>query len=151
MVDSGGNFVYGFRCNAQATATATAQFDAATTPLCVPVGVLLEDIKINSLGEVTGKIKSLGNADVGDATYGAELSGAKEGDIISLGKVAIATFQNPEGLTKQGGYYYGADPSDNTDGRLPRSLQRRHCQRVLRDDHRTAWFPGQHEDDHGQR
>ena len=114
MVDSGGNFVYGFRCNAQATATATAQFDAATTPLCVPVGVLLEDIKINSLGEVTGKIKSLGNADVGDAQYGAELSGAKEGDIISLGKVAIATFQNPEGLTKQGGYYYGADPSDNT-------------------------------------
>lgn len=122
MVDSGGNFIYGFRCTQQADAGNDATFAGDTnpnaanlTPLCVPEGVLLENIKINDLGEVTGTIKSIGNPDVGDNTYGpaAPANGLKEGEVISLGKVALATFQNPEGLTKQGGYYYGADPSDN--------------------------------------
>jgi len=38
---------------------------------------------------------------------------AKNGKTVSLGKVAIATFQNPQGLSKKGGYYYGVSESDN--------------------------------------
>lgn len=33
---------------------------------------------------------------------------------ISLGKIAIANFQNPEGLTKKGQFYYSASKSDNS-------------------------------------
>ena len=39
---------------------------------------------------------------------------AKSGKTVSLGKVAVATFQNPQGLSKKGSYYYGASESDNS-------------------------------------
>ena len=37
-----------------------------------------------------------------------------QGKTVSIGKVAIATFQNPEGLSKKGSFYYGAAESDNS-------------------------------------
>ncbi len=54
-------------------------------------------ITINNLGIVTAKYT---DADGKEAT-------------ATLGKVAIATFQNQEGLTKSGGYYYETNPNDN--------------------------------------
>ena len=47
----------------------------------------LSGIKINSLGEITGTILAPGEA--------------YDGKTVSLGKVAIATFQNPQGLSKR--------------------------------------------------
>ncbi len=57
------------------------------------------NVSINKLGEITATITDKN----GDAHPGT-----------SLGKVAIITFQNPEGLTKGGATYYKASDSDNT-------------------------------------
>lgn len=62
--------------------------------------VLLSNVTINSTGEITGTIDSDDPA----------LSGM----VISLGKVAIATFQNVEGMTKKGDIYYGSTTGDNS-------------------------------------
>lgn len=108
LVDSNGNFVYGFRPDAVDKPT---KFDGNLVPIKAPSGVTgtnfngtalqLKDIKINSLGEVTATVVSKDDP-------------AKDGKTVSLGKVAIATFQNPQGLEKKGSYYYGASEGDNS-------------------------------------
>lgn len=103
MVDSSGNFVYGYAVDTQGTDTAPPTYKNDTlAAIQVPEGVVLTDIKINKMGEVTGTIKS------------TTVAGYEEGQNIAIGQVAIITFQNPEGLTKAGGYYYNASSSDNT-------------------------------------
>lgn len=108
LTDANGNFVYGFRPDNVAAPT---KFDGALVAIKVPTDVdgasfdgndslQLTDVKINSLGEISGTVKST------DA--------AKDGKTVSIGKVAIATFQNPEGLSKKGSFYYGAAESDNS-------------------------------------
>lgn len=108
LVDANGNFIYGFRPTDAFDATQGVdtntiyalkvpsdggQYGASDTAL------QLTDVKINSLGEVTGTVK--------DGT-------THKGETISLGKIAIATFQNPEGLTKSGSFYYSASTTDNS-------------------------------------
>ena len=56
-------------------------------------------VKINELGEVTATVT---NPDNGESVQ------------VSLGKIAIVTFQNQEGLMKSGGSYYSASIGDNT-------------------------------------
>lgn len=107
LTDANGNFVYGFRPN---DVSNPARFDGDLVAIKVPANVTgadfdgdslqLKDVKINSLGEISGTVKST------DA--------AKDGKTVSIGKVAIATFQNPEGLSKKGSFYYGAAESDNS-------------------------------------
>ena len=87
LTDANGNFVYGFRPDAVENPT---KFD----------GELVANVKINSLGEISGTVKSTDKD--------------KDGKTVSIGKVAIATFQNPEGLSKKGSFYYGAAESDNS-------------------------------------
>lgn len=104
----GANFVYGFQKNQDGT------YSKELVALRVPKEVdkdgnytycaddetaaQASSVQINELGEVTAMIKdSDGNA-----------------HSVSLGKVAIATFQNQEGLTKSGGHYYTASKTDNT-------------------------------------
>ena len=53
----------------------------------------LTNVKINSLGEISGTVKST--------------DPDKDGKTVSIGKVAIATFQNPEGLSKKGSFTMG--------------------------------------------
>lgn len=103
LVDSNGNFVYGYRPNnvQDYSQGHSANLEALKIPSATTganfVGNPLElkDVKINSLGEVTGTDKATGQT-------------------VSLGKVAVATFQNPEGLTKTGQFYYNAEQNDNT-------------------------------------
>lgn len=100
LVDAGGNFVYGFRPD---DVKDPKDFTGNLLPLKAPSSpdgadfddeaLQLSGIKINSLGEITGTILAPGK------DY--------DGQTVSLGKVAIATFQNPQGLSKKGGYYYG--------------------------------------------
>lgn len=130
LVDGNNNFVYGFL---PATGKDSAgKFDTANlVPLRVPIGVnddgtpnysnrpggtgtafdgseaaacLATSVEINKLGEVTATIT------VKDATTNKETTYPG----VSLGKVAIVTFQNPNGLTKGGSTYYKATDSDNT-------------------------------------
>ena len=108
LTDANGNFVYGFRPDNVAAPT---RFDGALVAIKVPTDVdgasfdgndslQLTDVKINSLGEISGTVKSTDKD--------------KDGKTVSIGKVAIATFQNPEGLSKKGSFYYGAAESDNS-------------------------------------
>ena len=107
LVDSNGNFVYGFRPDDVSSPT---RFEGNLKPIKAPDDVTgsnfngtalqLKDVKINDLGEITGTVVST------DAN--------KRGKTVSLGKVAVATFQNPQGLSKKGSYYYGASESDNS-------------------------------------
>ncbi len=76
------------------------------------------NIQINNVGEVTATIKFTVPGkeildDKGDPTGKFEPD-TMESANVSLGKVAIATFQNPNGVTKAGGNYYKATDKDNT-------------------------------------
>ncbi len=112
LVDGNGKFVYGFQKAdgpQSSTDNYTSNLMALRSPASItgydqdPANTVLEltNIQINKLGEITAVVKK-----PGDTT--------QDGKTISLGKVAIATFQNPEGLTKKGQYYYGANENDNT-------------------------------------
>lgn len=109
IVDSNNNFVMGFQPG-NAT-TNPPQYDyTELKPLrvCDKDGNFLDpgnntnlavsgSIEINNMGVITATITD------------------KNGDskTVTLGKAAIASFQNPEGLTKAGGYYYITNPNDN--------------------------------------
>lgn len=114
LVDGNGRFVYGFRADDPSEPTA---FTGELKPLRAPKdldtysdnvdatdpkkeALELVSIQINKMGEITAVTKSDDKA--------------LDGKNVSLGKVAIATFQNPEGLAKKGQYYYGATTGDNT-------------------------------------
>lgn len=108
VVDANGNFIYGYLPNDTGSATT---FTGDLVPLRAPANVTgapdvtnaalqLTNIQINELGEITATTKSS--------------TAALDGKSVSLGKIAIASFQNPEGLTKTGGNYYGASTGDNT-------------------------------------
>lgn len=113
MVDSLGNFVYGFQ-----STDSGASFDEETlVALRVPSGVTVTDtgdlaVEYEGKSRLTtsNTINSAGEIMVVLQDDDPEI----DGKTISIGKVAIATFQNPEGLTKAGGYYYRANEGDNT-------------------------------------
>lgn len=127
LVDGNNNFVYGFLPDA----TKDNGFDTENlVPLRVPTAIdadgkatysntatggvfdgkepaalLATSVEINKLGEITATVTAKDTSTPPkETTYPG----------ISLGKVAIVTFQNPNGLTKGGGSYYKATDSDNT-------------------------------------
>lgn len=127
LVDGNGNFVYGYDpANIAADGTVTDKNDLKPLRITNSVienknggGYIVDytqtgdplkatNISINKLGEITASITVPG-ANAGDKDV------TRSG--VSLGKLAMITFQNPEGLTKGGSTYYKASPSDNT-GRI---------------------------------
>lgn len=97
----GTNFIYGFRptdtgfdtdnlCALRVPSDLSNGFDDAA--------LQAKSVKINELGEVTATVED----ENGEAVQ------------VSLGKIAIVTFQNQEGLAKSGGSYYAASIGDNT-------------------------------------
>ncbi len=134
VVDANGNYVYGFRVNNYNVANGeigNVEYEKAILqPLRVPkveadkdgkiTGCAINDtagesqasqsitIEINNVGEITATVRY----DKGTATAPAVPD--KDSKVISIGKVALVTFQNPNGLTKAGGNYYKAKKGDNT-------------------------------------
>ena len=119
IVDTNGNFIYGFRAGAITSGTAgtagttlqalrlpeTATVDASGV-LSTTVGdgsnvVLSTTIEINSLGKIMATVKA------------KDPNGEDVARTIEIGQVAIATFQNPNGLAKIGGNYYQTTTDDN--------------------------------------
>lgn len=119
VVDGDGNFVYGFL--PQDDDDAPFVLDTLV-PLRMPtdydpdtgmgdftnntgddlgVALISKNISINSAGEITAKVEYTDD------------DGKKQTGTVSLGKVAVATFQNPNGVTKAGGNYYTTTESDN--------------------------------------
>lgn len=105
----GTNFIYGFRPDADGKYDDTEL--GTLYALRVPTDVngtitdgsdslQAKNVKINELGEVTATVTNDDGTNVE----------------VKLGKIAIATFQNQEGLAKSGGSYYSASITDNTGG-----------------------------------
>lgn len=120
FLTDGTNFIYGFQPDENGQFP-TTQYDALVA-LRVPTGVTVDEttgavtmefdgdasmqaknVKINELGEVTATV-----------TVVNENDNSSKDVQVSLGKIAIATFQNQEGLAKSGGSYYSAGLGDNT-------------------------------------
>ena len=126
VVDGDKNFVYGFMPKANDN---TAVDTTKLVPLRMPIkyakdtngkitvtfsnnnydttgtnaALLSKGVEINSAGEITVKIEyDNGNGNIMDSA------------VVSLGKLAIATFQNPNGLNKAGGNYYTTSSGDNS-------------------------------------
>ena len=114
----GKNFVYGFRTKDDATDVETDNLVSLRVPTAAKLSIaadgtstwdlefdddaeslLTSSIQINSLGEVTVTIP------VEVTKGGATVTEDRQ---VSIGKVAVATFQNQEGLMKAGGSYYVA-------------------------------------------
>ena len=99
----GTNFIYGFRPDGN-NGFETGSLVALRVPSDLNNGfdddaLQAASVKINELGEVTATVT---NPDNGESVQ------------VSLGKIAIVTFQNQEGLMKSGGSYYSASIGDNT-------------------------------------
>ncbi len=116
IVDTNGNFVYGFR--AKGDGTTYGSLEALRLPDVLTLDAsgnvpnnfsygkdvsLSTTIEINSLGKIMATVKVKEN---GSNT-------ADETRTIEIGQVAIATFQNPNGLAKIGGNYYQTTANDN--------------------------------------
>ena len=121
LVDGSGNFVYGVRTSA----TDINKVDNTTlSPLRVPsevtvvngaiTGMTINDIgaggataQTTALEAKNVKINKAGNIEATVTVDG-------ESYTVSFGTVAVATFQNQDGLTKDGNNYYKASSRDNT-------------------------------------
>ncbi len=118
VVDGDGNFVYGFPSTYDATNgwdfnNATLKPIRMVPDTWTPGNVLKftydeakvhvsKNISINSAGEITTSIEY------------KDANGKTDTATVSLGKLAIITFQNPNGLSKAGGNYYKTTTGDNT-------------------------------------
>lgn len=126
IVDANKNFVYGYRSElTDGKVTGTA--DELTT-LRLPIQnnpgddlamgdeaddkpVISIAIEVNAFGKITATVQMQEKiTDPNDATK-TEI--VKTSKTIEIGQLAIATFQNPNGLTKAGGNYYVTNENDN--------------------------------------
>lgn len=106
LVDSNSNnFVYGFR------PTDVGDAESMVDTTLVPIRVCSTDGKFGD-NDVPALAKSVKIDSRGVITVGIENNGEIEEKII--GQIAVATFQNQEGLTKSGGSYYTASRTDNS-------------------------------------
>lgn len=119
FLTDGTNFIYGFQPD-PATGTVGTDSYNKLHALRVPSDVAIDaDGKVTSVtfGEGSMQAKNVKINELGEvvATVTKELDAKTSKTVqVSLGKIAIATFQNQEGLAKSGGSYYSADISDNT-------------------------------------
>ncbi len=104
LVDGSSNFVYGIEVD-----PATGQ---AKPPADADAGYQLADLKpIRMPLDANNKAKKADSIEV-DAL--GRIKVVVDGVSSTIGVLAIASFQNPNGLTKAGGTYYNANDDDNT-------------------------------------
>lgn len=116
VVDGDKNFVYGYKPTADDNTKIDnknlvplrmpTEYDPDTKKVTfadMPTAALLsKGVEINSAGEITVKLQYTNKAGEADTA------------VVSLGKLAIATFQNPNGLNKAGSNYYTTKDGDNS-------------------------------------
>lgn len=108
VVDGNGNFVYGYRATNVNGTTKTI-----LEPLRVPSAVATGGgITINDTVDSALEAKNVKINKAGDIEATLTVNGASQ--TVKIGTLAIATFQNPDGLTKDGNSYFKASGSDNT-------------------------------------
>lgn len=112
IVDGNGNYVYGYRA-----INRTGGTDTVLKPLRIPkevdaTNVDISDIFSDNYSE-SMEAKSVKLNKVGDIEATVEDTNG-ETIVVTIGTIGIATFQNQDGLTKNGNSYYNATNSDNT-------------------------------------
>lgn len=120
VVDSNGNFVYGFQPKAAADYASGKEFnDEDLVPLRAPKKEDTPPADVTKCSfslNATDDAMQLSNIQIdknGKISASIEVAGGSS-QTIYLGAVGIATFQNPNGLTKVGNNYYNAANADNT-------------------------------------
>lgn len=122
VVDGNGNFVYGFVPKTEDGIVSGKEFGAdKLVPLRAPTGTIppkdiTTDLNYDQNIDSTKEAIQLSNIQI-DKNGKISASITMDDDsakTIYLGTVAIATFQNPNGLTKVGNNYYNAANADNT-------------------------------------
>lgn len=125
VVDGNGNFVYGYQpapAN-MASGEITAKEKGKLVPLRAPKddtafcdpddpAAKLSNIQIDNNGKISASIDV--EEEIKDATGKPTGKMQTVTKTIYLGTVAVATFQNPNGLSKSGNNYYTASGGDNT-------------------------------------
>lgn len=115
IVDGNGNFVYGFRATDNAGTVNTGTLQALRVPSAAASGTggawTINDDRGTALEAKNVKINKAGDIEV-TLTTGTGSTATSE--TFKIGSVAIVTFQNQEGVTKDGSNYYKATPNDNT-------------------------------------
>ncbi len=122
VVDGNGNFVYGFVPKTGGDIVSGKEFDVdSLVPLRAPTGTIpptdiATDLNYGENTDPTKKAIQLSNIQIDkNGKISASVTMADDSaKTIYLGTVAIATFQNPNGLTKVGNNYYNAANADNT-------------------------------------
>lgn len=119
MVDTNGSFVYGFRPNDLVEPTMYGG-DADTKTLHALRAPSAEDINAIAVGQqnapgFSGAAAQLKSVEIGnDGVIKATVDKDGVATSIIIGKVAIASFQNQEGLMKAGNNTFNAASGDNT-------------------------------------
>lgn len=129
VVDTNKNFVYGYQMKTDGSGVETGALTrlrlpsdveitpgdpTATPPTSDSVTLTFGDdvllstaIEINAMGEITATVQ-VEEEDPADPT-----KTVKSSKTVMIGQVAVAIFQNPNGLTKAGGNYYTTNAQDN--------------------------------------
>ncbi len=135
IVDGNGNFVYGYQ-NIAANDPDNNPTTKNMVALRIPQTVTGQYPTYAADGDPTHalectsiKINKAGNI---EATLTYEDAGETKSGVFTIGTVAIVTFQNQEGLTKDGNNYYKASESDNTGT----------CSADIPGDNRATLMPG---------
>ncbi len=123
IVDGNGNFVYGFRPNLLTDPTAYGAEDADSEgkTLYALKAPNADGINVTSPGEYGGVAIQLKSVEIGNDGVIKAIVEVKNEDTeeieeksIIIGKIAIASFQNQEGLMKGGNNTFNASTGDNT-------------------------------------
>lgn len=115
IVDANKNFVYGYRADSTAATGIGANLETLRLPASVDLTtnvptindgstvLLSTSIEVNAMGVITATVQVPDPADATKLTS----------KTVSIGQLALANFQNPNGLTKAGGNYYKTNADDN--------------------------------------
>ncbi len=127
VVDANGNFVYGFRPNtltdptaygAGETSTDTNDTNGASSgakELYALRAPDYKDLDVSAAGKYEAEAIQMKSVEIGnDGVIKGIIEDKGEEKSIILGKVAIASFQNQEGLMKGGNNTFNASTGDNT-------------------------------------
>lgn len=116
MVDSNGNFVYGFRPDnlLEPTKYGGGDDDKTLHALRAPSAADIAGIPGGTPG-FTGAASQLKSVEIGnDGVIKATVDKDGVATSVVIGKVAVASFQNQEGLMKAGNNTFNASSGDNT-------------------------------------
>lgn len=127
VVDTNKNFVYGYRMKADGSGVDTSSLMRLRIPTNVETtagtggkpgtttitisdtgdALLSTAIEVNAMGQITATVQ-VEETDPNNAN-----KKVKNSKTVEIGQLAIAIFQNPNGLTKAGGNYYTTNEQDN--------------------------------------